>query len=56
MIDNFTALDILVKRAKIPPSTASAVESEKQKSLNLDTPKRLASALGVTLDMLAGTD
>ena len=44
----------LAKRAGISRPIISALESDKQKSLTLDNAKRLARALGVTLDMLAG--
>jgi len=46
----------LAKRANIPQPIISAVESGRQKSVNLDTARRIARALGVTLDMLAGPE
>jgi transcriptional regulator with XRE-family HTH domain len=45
----------LAKRANIPQPIISAVESGRQKSVNLDTARRIARALGVTLDLLAGS-
>ena len=44
----------LARRANIPQPVVSDVESGRQKSVNLDTAKRIARALGVTLDFLAG--
>ena len=46
----------LAKRARISRPIISALESDKQKSLTLDNARRLARALGVTLDMLAGEE
>jgi transcriptional regulator with XRE-family HTH domain len=46
----------LAKQAVVPQSTLSAVETGTRggRNLTLDTGKRLAKALGVTLDYLAG--
>jgi transcriptional regulator with XRE-family HTH domain len=46
----------LAELAKVPPSTISEVESGSRGggNLTIDTGKRLALALGVTLDYLAG--
>ncbi len=44
----------LAKRAHVPQSVISAVEGERQKSVSLDAASRLADALGVSLDLLAG--
>jgi transcriptional regulator with XRE-family HTH domain len=44
----------LAKRAKVPQPVISALEANKQTTVNLDTASRLADALGVTLDLLAG--
>jgi transcriptional regulator with XRE-family HTH domain len=45
----------LARRANIPQPVVSDVESGRQKSVNLETARRIARALGVTLDLLAGT-
>jgi transcriptional regulator with XRE-family HTH domain len=45
----------LARRANIPQPVVSDVESGRQKSVNLGTARRIARALGVTLDLLAGT-
>jgi len=44
----------LAKRAGIPRPVISDVESGKQHSVTLETARRLARVLGVTLDFLAG--
>ena len=44
----------LARRANIPQPVVSDVESGRQKSVNLETARRIARALGVTLDLLAG--
>jgi transcriptional regulator with XRE-family HTH domain len=44
----------LARRANIPQPVISDVESGRQKSVSLDAASRLADALGVTLDLLAG--
>jgi transcriptional regulator with XRE-family HTH domain len=44
----------LAKRAKVPQPVISALEGNKQGTVTLDTATRLADALGVTLDLLAG--
>ena len=46
----------LAKQSGVPQSTLSAVETGARggRNLTLDTGKRLAKALGVTLDYLAG--
>jgi transcriptional regulator with XRE-family HTH domain len=46
----------LAKQAGVPQSTLSAVETGARggRNLTLETGKRLAKALGVTLDYLAG--
>lgn len=46
----------LAKQAGVPQSTLSAVETGARggRNLTLDTGKRIAKALGVTLDYLAG--
>ena len=44
----------LAKRANVPRPIISDVESGKQRSMNLETARRLAQVLGVTLDFLAG--
>jgi transcriptional regulator with XRE-family HTH domain len=46
----------LARRANIPQPVVSDVESGRQKSVNLDTARRIARALGVTLDLLAGPE
>jgi transcriptional regulator with XRE-family HTH domain len=46
----------LARRANIPQPVISDVESGRQKSVNLDTARRIARALGVTLDLLAGPE
>jgi transcriptional regulator with XRE-family HTH domain len=46
----------LARRANTPQPVISDVESGRQKSVNLDTARRIARALGVTLDMLAGPE
>jgi transcriptional regulator with XRE-family HTH domain len=46
----------LARRANIPQPVVSDVESGRQKSVNLDTARRIARALGITLDMLAGPE
>jgi transcriptional regulator with XRE-family HTH domain len=46
----------LAKRADMPQPVISALEGGRQKSVNLDTARRIARALGVTLDMLAGPE
>ena len=45
----------LARRANIPQPVVSDVENGRQKSVNLETARRIARALGVTLDLLAGT-
>ena len=45
----------LARRANIPQPVVSDVESGRQKSVNLETARRIARALGVTLNLLAGT-
>ena len=44
----------LAQRANVPRPVISRVESGAQDTITLDTATRLADALGVTLDMLAG--
>jgi transcriptional regulator with XRE-family HTH domain len=44
----------LARRAKVPQPVISAVEGGMQDTVTLDTAARLADALGVTLDLLAG--
>ena len=44
----------LGRRARVPQSIISALEGGRQRTVNLDTAKRLADALGVSLDLLAG--
>ena len=44
----------LARRANVPQPIISDVESGKQKSVTLENARRIARALGVTLDMLAG--
>ena len=44
----------LARRASIPQPVVSDVESGRQQSVNLETARRIARALGVTLDLLAG--
>jgi transcriptional regulator with XRE-family HTH domain len=44
----------LAKRASIPRPVISDVESGNQRSMNLETARKLARVLGVTLDFLAG--
>jgi transcriptional regulator with XRE-family HTH domain len=46
----------LAKRAGVPRPVITDVESGRQRSVNLETARRLARALGVTLDMLAGPE
>ena len=46
----------LARRANIPQPVISDVESGRQKSVTLDTARRIARALGVTLDLLAGPE
>ena len=45
----------LARRANISQPVVSDVESGRQKSVNLETARRIARALGVTLNLLAGT-
>ena len=44
----------LAQKAKVSQSVISGIESGRRTSLNLTTAKRLAQALGVSLDLLAG--
>ena len=44
----------LAKRANVPRPIISRVERGDQDTVTLDTASRLADALGITLDMLAG--
>jgi transcriptional regulator with XRE-family HTH domain len=44
----------LAKRAQVPRPTITDVENGKQASVTLETARRLARVLGVTLDFLAG--
>ncbi len=44
----------LAKRANVHRPLISVLESGKQRSVTLETAQRLAQALGVTLDFLAG--
>lgn len=44
----------LAKRAGVSHPTISYIEAGKHKSVNVDTAKRLAKVLGVSLDLLAG--
>jgi transcriptional regulator with XRE-family HTH domain len=46
----------LARRANIPQPVVSDVERGHQKSIKFDTARRIARALGVTLDMLAGPE
>jgi transcriptional regulator with XRE-family HTH domain len=54
--DRGLSLRQLAKQAGVPQSSLSAVETGARggRNLTLDTGKRLAKALGVTLDYLAG--
>jgi transcriptional regulator with XRE-family HTH domain len=44
----------LHKRSQVPQAVISDVESGRQKTITLDTATKLAEALGVSLDLLAG--
>jgi transcriptional regulator with XRE-family HTH domain len=44
----------LARRAGVNRPIISDLESNKRQNITLDTARRLARALGVTLDMLAG--
>jgi len=44
----------LARKANVPQPIISNVESGQQKSVTLENARRIARALGVTLDMLAG--
>jgi transcriptional regulator with XRE-family HTH domain len=44
----------LAKKADVPRPTISELESGNQTGLTLDNAKKLAHALGVTIDFLAG--
>jgi transcriptional regulator with XRE-family HTH domain len=46
----------LARRSGVPRPIVSELESGKQKGLKVDTARRLARALGVSLDMLVGMD
>jgi transcriptional regulator with XRE-family HTH domain len=44
----------LAKRARVPRPTITDVENDRQRNVTLETARRLARVLGVTLDYLAG--
>jgi transcriptional regulator with XRE-family HTH domain len=44
----------LAKRARVAQPIISVLEGNRQRTVTLDTATRLADALGVTLDLLAG--
>ena len=46
----------LAKRSGVPRPTITNVESGEQVGLTLENARKLASALGITIDLLAGKD
>jgi transcriptional regulator with XRE-family HTH domain len=44
----------LARRANVPQPTISSIERGRQQNITLEHARRIARALGVTIDMLAG--